>query len=86
VAGSAACACCEAVGELDHDHAQVARHRDEHLAEVLGLPLLADENASLPIFVTPSTSSAISLPTRARDPPSCVRVLDDVVQEPASPW
>jgi hypothetical protein len=31
----------EAVGELDHEHADVARHRHHHLAEVLGLPLLA---------------------------------------------
>ena len=29
------------VGELDHQHAQVARHRHQHLAEVLGLALLA---------------------------------------------
>src|SRR5882724_4602470 len=31
----------EPVGELDHEHAEVARHRDEHLPEVLGLTLLA---------------------------------------------
>ena len=31
----------EAIGQLDHQHAQVARHRHQHLAEVLGLPLLA---------------------------------------------
>ena len=30
-----------AVGELDQDDADVARHREEHLAEVLGLLLLA---------------------------------------------
>jgi hypothetical protein len=29
----------EAVGELDHEHADVARHRHHHLAEVLRLPL-----------------------------------------------
>ena len=28
-----------AVGELDQDHAQIARHRQQHLAEVLGLRL-----------------------------------------------
>ena len=27
------------VGELDHQHAQVARHRDQHLPEILGLAL-----------------------------------------------
>jgi hypothetical protein len=31
----------QAVGELDQDHAQVARHRQQHLAEALGLGLLA---------------------------------------------
>jgi len=31
----------QAIGHLDHQHAQVARHRHQHLAEVLGLPLLA---------------------------------------------
>ena len=30
-----------AVGELDQDHAQVAHHRQQHLAEALGLRLLA---------------------------------------------
>ncbi len=29
----------EAVAELDEQHADVARHRDQHLAEVLGLPV-----------------------------------------------
>lgn len=31
----------QAVGQLDHDHAQVARHRQQHLAEALGGRLLA---------------------------------------------
>ena len=31
----------DAVGELDQDDADVARHRQQHLAEVLRLPLLA---------------------------------------------
>jgi hypothetical protein len=30
----------ESVGELDHQDADVLRHRDQHLSEVLGLPLL----------------------------------------------
>jgi hypothetical protein len=37
----------EAVGELDHEHAQVARHRHQHLAEVLGLALLAGGEGQL---------------------------------------
>jgi hypothetical protein len=31
----------QAVGQLDHDHAQVARHRQQHLAETLGGRFLA---------------------------------------------
>jgi hypothetical protein len=31
----------QAVGELDQDHADVRRHRDDHLAVVLGLRLVA---------------------------------------------
>ncbi len=31
----------QAVGQLDHDHAQVARHRQQHLAEALGGRFLA---------------------------------------------
>ena len=31
----------EPVGQLDEDHADVVDHRQQHLAEVLGLPLLA---------------------------------------------
>ncbi len=30
----------QAVGELDEDHAHVARHREEHFAEILGLRVL----------------------------------------------
>ena len=37
----------EAVGELDHEHAQVAGHGDEHLAEVLRLPFLARREREL---------------------------------------
>ena len=35
------------VGELDQDHAHVARHRQQHLAERLGLRLLAGREAQL---------------------------------------
>jgi hypothetical protein len=38
----------EAIGELDHEHADVARHRHHHLAEVLGLALLARGKGQLP--------------------------------------
>ena len=31
----------QAVGQLDHDHAQVARHRQQHLAEALRRRFLA---------------------------------------------
>ena len=42
-----------------------------------------EEKASLPILVTPSTSSAISSPnSRSRSLLGGVRVLEDVVQEP----
>ena len=37
----------EAVRELDQEHADVARHRDEHLAEALGLPVLARREVDL---------------------------------------
>jgi hypothetical protein len=37
----------EAVGELDQDHANVARHRQQHLAERLGLRFLAGREAEL---------------------------------------
>ena len=30
---------CKPVGELDHDHANIARHRNQHLAEIVRLIL-----------------------------------------------
>ena len=37
----------QTVGELDHEHAQVARHRDQHLPEVLGLALFTRREREL---------------------------------------
>ena len=37
----------EPVGELDHEHADVPGHGHQHLAEVLGLPLLAGGEGEL---------------------------------------
>jgi hypothetical protein len=72
---------CQAIGELDEDDADVIDHRQQHLAEVLGLPLSLDENGDRPILVTPSTMWAIS-GQRARDPFGRRQgVLDDVVEE-----
>src|SRR5436190_10062689 len=34
----------DAIGELDHDHANVFDHREKHFAEALGLPLLSAKN------------------------------------------
>ena len=46
----------EPVGELDQQHADVARHRHDHLADVLGLLLLARlELEYFSSFVSPST-------------------------------
>jgi len=53
--------CCETVGELDHEHAQVVGHGHDHLSEVLGCPPARGEG-ELADLVTPSTSSAISRP------------------------
>jgi hypothetical protein len=50
------------VGELDEDHAQILGHRHEQLAEVFGLLGLAADSSRLVSFVTPSTSSATSVP------------------------
>ena len=53
----------QAVGELDEDDADVVDHRQQHLAEVLGLPLLArGERDAAPSLVTPSTTWATSGP------------------------
>ena len=69
--------------ELDQDDADVARHREQHLAEVLRLLLLARRvHGSLPSLVTPSTRNAISLPNSSAELlDGRAGVLDAVVQE-----
>ena len=73
----------EAVGELDHQHAQVARHRDQHLAEVLRLALLARGEGELAdlrdaVDEVGDLGAELALEIRLGG----VRVLEDVVQEP----
>ena len=51
-----------AVGELDHDDADVAHHRKQHLAEALGLGFLTVLELDLVELLTPSTSSATTCP------------------------
>ena len=71
--------------ELDEDDADVARHREQHLAEVLRLLLLARRvHGILPSLVTPSTRNAISLPNSSPISSTVARgVLDGVVSRPA---
>ena len=53
----------EPVGELDEDDPDVVHHRQQHLAEVLRLALLARRRSGMAlIFVTPSTTWATSGP------------------------
>ena len=52
----------EAVGELHQDDADVVHHGQEHLAVVLGLPLLGGGERILLILVTPSTMWSTSAP------------------------
>jgi hypothetical protein len=71
-----------AVGELDQDHAQIAHHRQQHLAEILGLRFLAILEADLIELgdaiddlrhVVPEALLDVGLRDR--------RVLDHVVQD-----
>ena len=73
----------EPVGELDHQDPDVPGHGDQHLAEVLGLPLLAAGEGELPDLgdavdqlgdVAPEALDQDGLAGR--------RVLEDVVEEP----
>ena len=52
----------QAVGQLDQDHAHIARHGQQHLAEVFGLGVALAWNSILSSLDTPSTSSATCLP------------------------
>ena len=72
----------EAVGELDHDDAQVARHRDQHLAEVLRLAFFARGERELTelgdaIHELGDLLAELLLELGLRR----VRVLQDVVEE-----
>ncbi len=72
----------EAVGELDEDDPHVLGHRDDHLAVVLRLGLLAARNWIRVSLVTPSTSCAISgAELRAQLVELGLGVLDDVVEQ-----
>jgi hypothetical protein len=75
----------EPIGELDEDDADVVHHRQQHLAEVLGLPLLARRErngADLgDAFDDVGDFGAEELVNALR---GRQRVLDDVVEEPAA--
>ena len=72
----------EAVGELDEDDAYVLRHRDDHLAVVLGLRLLAALEAD-PRQLRDALDELrdVRAELRAKLLEVGVRVLDDVVQQ-----
>ena len=71
-----------AVGELDHDHAHVAHHREQHLAEALGLRL----GAALELDLVELGDAVDELGDRRAESLGDLllgdrRVLDDVVQD-----
>ena len=71
-----------AVGELDHDHADVAHHREQHLAEALGLRLLA----ALELDLVELADAVDELGHFLAEPPVDLllerrRVLDHVVED-----
>src|SRR5207253_4400378 len=55
----------QAVGKLDQHDAHVRHHRQQHLADVLGLARFRRRIFSRPIFVTPATKWATSGPKRS---------------------
>ena len=71
-----------AIGELDQDHAQIAHHRQQHLAEVLGLRLLAVLEADL-IELGDAIDDLGDIVTEARGDIGLGDrgVFDDVVQD-----
>ena len=73
-----------AVGELDQDHAQVAHHRQQHLAEVLGLRFLAALELDL-IELGDAIDDLGDVVAEARGDVGLGdrRVFDDVVQDRA---
>ena len=73
-----------AVGELDQDDAQVAHHREQHLAEVLGLRFLAVLEADLIELGDPVDDLGHIVAEAAGDVGLGDRgVLDDIVQDRA---
>ena len=77
----------EAVGELDEDDPDVVDHRQQHLAEVLGLPLFARRKRNGADFGDPlddvgdlGAEVLLNLLDRRQ------RVFDDVVQEARRQW
>ena len=73
----------EAVGELDEDDADVVHHRQQHLPEILRLPLLARRERNRaqlghPLDHVGDVGAEELLDSLDRR----LRVLDDVVQEP----
>jgi hypothetical protein len=72
----------EAVGELDEDDADVIHHRQQHLAEVLGLPLLARRERDGADFGQPLDDVGHVRPEELADAlDGRQRVLDHVVEE-----
>src|SRR5436853_7756601 len=73
----------EAIAELDEDDADVARHREQHLAEVLRLLLLSRrvrELAELRHAIDEERDLLAENLAELID--SCARVLDAVMQQP----
>ena len=72
----------QAVGELDQDHADVARHRDDHLAVVLGLRLVARlERQPGQLGHAVDEAGDLLAERRRHLLERCARVLDRVVQQ-----
>ncbi len=73
----------QAVGELDENHADVVDHREQHLAEVLRLPLLARRKLDRAEFGDPFHHVRDVRPEQLTDALNGgLRVLHDVVEEP----
>ena len=73
----------EPVGELDEDDADVVHHREQHLAEVLGLALLARGERNRAELGDPFDHVRDVGAEQLLDPlDRRLRVLDDVVQQP----
>jgi hypothetical protein len=73
----------QAIGELDEDHANVVDHRQQHLAVVLGLPLLAGREGDLGDLGDPFHDVEHVDPEVLLDALGCREgVLEHVVQQP----